>query len=697
MRRRLRALAWIGLISGVFAVSCLARRDEPFVRQTDDDAGVPPPIELDGSTPDATPDPLEVEPHVVLGVDPPHGPFVGGTLVMLRGNGFDSDARVWFGDVEVPRSSITPVDPQRIQVLTPPGAAGAVDITVQNGDAKSTSSTLTGGYTYDLFYVTPSSGPTSGGTVITLRGSGTNFGDDTEVEIDREPCEDVTVLGPTELTCTTAASEAGAKVVSVITGGEREDVLDGFLYGNSDNGFRGGLSGQPLADKLTVLAFDDYEGRAIPGVSVLLGDDVATGQLKKTSGEGVASFAGELGPTVTVTLAKECFQPVTFFDVPVDRITAYLLPVLSPACGDLGELPPGGGTPSLGASVSGEVLWSEAQDPDASRRGWTNVPAPSSDDEKEVAYVLRLSDRADEPLQLPSSFYAITPDAAGGVGYEFFQSTSPGNFTLYALAGLEDRSKQPYVFTAYAMGLLRGVAVKPGEVSEDVYIDIDVPLDHALSLTLEPPQPGPRGPDRVRASVAIQIQDQGFALLPGGVTERRLPGAKEFSFVGVPPLVGTLSGASYRLSARAVTGQAGAPPLSVIGSFSAVSTAEQLDLGGFVPLPVLTMPAKDTRWDLRRLDLTQTTASQPVDLTVVRVTAGGGLHEWTIVAPGPRTQLSLPDLAELDPGAALPRGSIEIETTLAHIRDFNYGTLRYRELTPRGWNAYATDTNYTQH
>ncbi|HXK20140.1 MAG TPA: IPT/TIG domain-containing protein, partial [Polyangiaceae bacterium] len=90
------------------------------MRQTDDDAGGPDAIALDGSTPpDASPDALEIAPHTVLGIDPPHGPFVGGTLVMIRGNGFESNARVWFGDVEVPKAGVTPVDPQRIQVVTP--------------------------------------------------------------------------------------------------------------------------------------------------------------------------------------------------------------------------------------------------------------------------------------------------------------------------------------------------------------------------------------------------------------------------------------------------------------------------------------------------------------------------------------------------------------------------------------------------
>jgi hypothetical protein len=291
----------------------------------------------------------------------------------------------------------------------------------------------------------------------------------------------------------------------------------------------------------------------------------------------------------------------------------------------LGELPAGGGTPGLGSSVSGEVVWEP--DGELKRRGWSNVPAPANEQEKEVAYVFRLSDRADEALRIPSGGSAITPEATGTLGYKFYHTTSPGNFTMYALAGLEDRSQQPPTFTAYAMGLLRGVAVKPGKTSEEVFIEIDVPLDHALTLTLDPPASGVRGPDRVRASVAVQVQDQGFALLPNGVSEQRLPGAKDFSFVGVPPLVGTLAGARYVLGARAVTGASGSVPLSVIGSFSTTSTAEPLNLGGFVPLPVLVAPVKNTRWDMASLTLEQSPAGQSVELTVVHVYAGGGLYD----------------------------------------------------------------------
>jgi len=65
------------------------------------------------------------DPHALLGADPTHGPFNGGQRVLLHGNGFSSQVRVWFGDVEVDPSAIVPIDPGRVQVAAPPGAADA--------------------------------------------------------------------------------------------------------------------------------------------------------------------------------------------------------------------------------------------------------------------------------------------------------------------------------------------------------------------------------------------------------------------------------------------------------------------------------------------------------------------------------------------------------------------------------------------
>jgi hypothetical protein len=51
---------------------------------------------------------------------------------------------------------------------------------------------------------------------------------------------------------------------------------------------------------------------------------------------------------------------------------------------------------------------------------------------------------------------------------------------------------------------------------------------------------------------------------------------------------------------------------------------------------------------------------------------------------------TLPDLRALgDVGA--PEGPVTITVSRARIHAFDYGALRYRQLTNRGWDAYSTD------
>ncbi len=70
-------------------------------------------------------------------------------------------------------------------------------------------------------------------------GDGTNWNAHSLVFIDQNPCSVDEVVSKTELHCTTPAGTPGSKPLRVTTGdGVSVDVLDGFVYGNSDNGFR---------------------------------------------------------------------------------------------------------------------------------------------------------------------------------------------------------------------------------------------------------------------------------------------------------------------------------------------------------------------------------------------------------------------------------------------------------------------------
>ncbi|HEU5076044.1 MAG TPA: IPT/TIG domain-containing protein, partial [Polyangiaceae bacterium] len=293
-------------MSGALALglfwACLPRSDGPYDRQTDDDAGAPDPVDLDaGMVEDDVRDLPDAAPHAVLSVSPNHGPFTGGQTLLIRGNGFGSDARVWFGETRVPDGDVVPVDASRIQVTVPEGEPGAVAVITQNGSDDSTRSELAQAYVYDAFYLDPTSGPTSGGTEVTLHGAGTNWDEDTEVLIDLEPCEQLVRVSKTELRCTTPAGTAGAKNVRVTTSdGVEVDVLDAFIYGDAETTFRGGLSGQPLDDVLNVTVLDNITGSAIGGAAVILGgaDDP---EVEFANSSGIASFEGDLGPSQTVT------------------------------------------------------------------------------------------------------------------------------------------------------------------------------------------------------------------------------------------------------------------------------------------------------------------------------------------------------------------------------------------------------------
>ncbi len=672
--------------------ACFAEGEAGVQRITDGEGG-----DASLSLPDAAPttdagsELSPQDPHAVLSVTPDHGPFTGGQQVLLRGAGFGPHVRVWFGDTEVDAAELVPVSPTRVQVRVPPGHAGLVTVTTQNATDESTRRSLPDAYAYDAFYLEPSAGPTAGGTELHLFGDATTWADDTKVSVDFRDCTGVRALSPTELLCTAPPGTPGAKPVRVTTAdGVSVDVLDAYRYGDSDDGYRGGLSGAPLDGRLKVIALDNLLGLPIPNATVIAGEST-TSPTQLTGASGTTVFqASSLKGQVTVTVAKRCFQPQTFVDVPVDSVTVYLDPVLSPACADSGDPPAVGGTPGSSSAVTGEVVWPEMME--FQRSGWNGVPEPKGPDERQVAYVFRLASDYTRGFQLPEASAAITPESEGERGFAFRINSGPGNLTLYALAGIENRKQSPPRFYAYSLGLLRGVSVQPGQATQELYLPMTHQLGQVLEATVEGPTPTRRGPDRVQVNTAVAVADQGYVLLPGGRAEVPLPSPGLLRFSGLPPLVGALAGSSFIVSASAVTGSLGGAPRSVLSALSTTHTGRTLSLTDFVEIPVLVEPALNARFSGDRVELDWRPGGPTVAVSVTEIEAAGGLVRWTIAAPGSRRLLSLPNLGALDPALAPPRGSLSITVSLGHIAGaFDYGRLRYRDLQPRGWTAYARD------
>ena len=147
-------------------------------------------------------------------LSPTSGSIAGGTDLTLVGSGFQSGAQVRFGAVASP--SVSVLSDTEIRARSPSQEAGVVDIQVINPDGQfATASTA---YAYvipapTLSAVIPAQGPTSGGTVILLTGSG--FREGASVTVDGVEASNCTVNGTTSISCTTPPHDPGQVTVRV--------------------------------------------------------------------------------------------------------------------------------------------------------------------------------------------------------------------------------------------------------------------------------------------------------------------------------------------------------------------------------------------------------------------------------------------------------------------------------------------------
>ncbi len=149
-------------------------------------------------------------PPTVTSVTPESGPAAGGTPVTVQGTGFESGASVTIGSAA---TSVNVISETELTAVTAATAAGSDPVVVS--DAKGTS---TGGpsFTYHaapkVTTVTPTSGPSAGGTVVTLKGSGFVAGATVTIG---SAATSVTVVSSTTIKATTSATSPGSDEVVV--------------------------------------------------------------------------------------------------------------------------------------------------------------------------------------------------------------------------------------------------------------------------------------------------------------------------------------------------------------------------------------------------------------------------------------------------------------------------------------------------
>jgi hypothetical protein len=170
----------------------------------------------------------------VATIYPNFGAPAGGTVVTITGTNFDptfgNSSTVTFGGITA--NNIQVMDTTSLTAETPIHASGAVTVVVTNPDGENV--IKTGAFTYaqppNITSVSPTRGPTGGGTNITIRG--TLFRANPKVYFGANESTKVTYISPTQIEAALPGGAPGSESVRVVNTPDNQDdvLLNGFTY-----------------------------------------------------------------------------------------------------------------------------------------------------------------------------------------------------------------------------------------------------------------------------------------------------------------------------------------------------------------------------------------------------------------------------------------------------------------------------------
>jgi hypothetical protein len=222
----------------------------------------------------------------IASLNPANGPETGGTTVTIAGSGFTGATAVTFGGAAA--TSLT-VDSDTSLTAVSPAGTGTVDVSVTTpGGTSATSTSSRFAYTQPpaaqaptVTGVSPNSGPTAGGTTVTI--AGTDFVAGATVTFGGTAAANVVVVSPTTITATTPARTAGAVAVRVTN-------PDG-LFGNL-------ASGYTYRNAPTIASISPTSGTTAGNTQVTI-----TGTNFVGSGGTTVTFDGIAGTSISVSSA----------------------------------------------------------------------------------------------------------------------------------------------------------------------------------------------------------------------------------------------------------------------------------------------------------------------------------------------------------------------------------------------------------
>lgn len=677
----------------------------------------------------------------LVAVFPALGPTTGGNTVRVIGWGLDgAGVEIRFGGAA---GTITQSAPSWADVVVPPGAEGPVDVAMFDGATEL--DRLSGAYTYvrDLTVddVNPATGPDTGGTVVTITGSG--FTGTESVTVGGVPAE-FTVLDDGSIEVTTPAHVAGTVDVTVSRDGLDAVAEGAFTYEGTLEvwGFT------PVRGAIAGGTYVEVRGRGFFGELGVTFDGTEGTSVRRLDRNNLYVYTpphapGEADLQVTA-MGQSATAPYTFlyFD-PASRFGGVSggpvegsvnVTVFASGGGPLENafvmLSTRPDTPYQGwTNANGQITLSGpdvlgAQTTTATAAGYSSATIETVDAENVTLFLNKLDPSSGSGNIEPPPFGIIRGDikatgklsdpddsntfdmaVVGTTQKTLFGGNPPagpnaivlgqGRYEIttrigdMAVVGLCGTYHQPSdTFTPQFMAVERFVFISNGD-ELDIDLLCDIPLDQTHTYKLINAPFAPDGPNTNRVSV---FWDFGFE----GIFPSPTSGQGFESLVTVdrqPALEGEISDISFVARGGAFTGF-GAP-------FSQSTVRNVTDVASPVELPVL-------------LDVPEPVSPQPggtVEDGVIRFQAAGpyfgdfyylvlrndmGIPVWTFILPGDTTDVKLPEFPDFSAQPAdqrpnpVPASTLFMTIVAARIDGGHvYEQFTYRDIDSDIWEAYS--------
>ena len=670
-------------------------------------------------------------------VYPSSGPTSGGTDIVILGTGFQvPDLQVFVGGLELTEIVVTP---NSLRGLTPAGELGPVDILVQSGDEQAI---LEDGFSYyaDLFIdqVLPNSGPRSGGTRVTLEGTG--FSSDTAVMFGPLVSLETELENPERLIAVTPPG-SGLVEIRVERGPAIASLPEGFHY----------------VDELAFLSLIPLRGSLAGGTSVVLSG-------RGFSQEMLVTFDGAECTDLLIldSTTASCNTPphsageaevqviLENQHIPSPELFTYFNPT-SRYGGAWGEAIQGSVNVSVleypaGTGVEGafvmlttdpETIYQGVTDADglvtisgdrlfgrqtitASKTGYDTNSVVTVDAENISVYLQLQSQGNGTPPTIPLGriFGQITgvdkveditegeqvemavvfttqedpwtPNPSpgsgnttiGNGGYELISRI--GDVAVVGMCGVYDIQSGNFIPHFMAIRRFLFLTGEPGEEFEvDLYCDI--PLEQQLSFRFVDPPRDPFGPNINRVTVYL---DFGLEGMFGGVMYGA--GVEDIIIVEhLPLLEGALEGMSFKILGGAYTDRN--PPYSLTVVNDVENTDEPITLAPLIGMPRLLDPTSGGRIANRHIEWEMSNQVEP-DMFVVLFTTMGfpPMTLWTLYLPGSSREFVLPQMPLDAETGDFPPGAYQITFWSVDIAgDFDFDEFNYNHLGYSVWKSWS--------